>query len=398
MVATVAALVLLAVATVACLGLLVPTLAGLFPRRRRGRPHPSTTFAVLVPAHDEEAGLPATLRSLAAQDYPPELVRVVVVADNCTDDTAGVARRAGAECLVRDDATRRGKGYAVAFGLDHVLGGSPDVVVVLDADCELHRSALRELAAVFAAGADVVQCVVRSRNADAGPSGLVAAVGSAVDEAVAAGWDRLGRSVRLRGTGMAFRSPVLRAVPWTAFGLAEDAEYAATLRAAGVRVRHCDGAVVLCDAPERLADLCRQRRRWRAAGVLGSKPLGLAVIALGAAAGTARGFTPWAILLVLLTAAVYLRAVWAVGLSWRRLRSLLHSPAVVGRLAWLALAGLFRHQPTAWDRTRRAGPTREGQAGPTCEGQAGRTPTATPTPTARQRDRELDLSGREPAR
>ncbi len=358
MVATAAALVLLAVATAACLGLLVPTLAGLFPPRRRGRPRPTTTFAVLIPAHDEEAGLPATLRSLAAQDYPPELVRVVVVADNCTDGTARVARQAGAVCVVRDDARRRGKGYAVAFGLGPVLGGSPDVVLVLDADCEVNPQALRELAAVFAAGADVVQCAVRSRNADTGPSGFVAAVGSAVDEAVAAGWDRLGRSVPLRGTGMAFRSSVLRAVPWTAFGATEDAEYAARLRAAGVRVRHCDGAVVLCDAPEGLADLCRQRRRWRAAGVLGSKPLGLAVIALGATAGTARGFTAWAVLLVLLTAAVYLRAVWAVGLSWRRLRFLPQAAAVVGHLAWLTLAGLFRRQPTAWDRTRRPGETR----------------------------------------
>src|SRR5262249_22119929 len=149
------------------------------------------------------------LKSLEILDYPPELVRVYVVADNCSDRTAALAREGGALCFVRIDSVRRGKGYAIAFGLERVLKAGPDVVLILDADCQLHPESLRDLDAAFAAGAEAVQCAVRSRNADAGPAGYVAAVGAAVDEAVAIGQDRLGLSVGLRGTGMAFRREVL---------------------------------------------------------------------------------------------------------------------------------------------------------------------------------------------
>jgi cellulose synthase/poly-beta-1,6-N-acetylglucosamine synthase-like glycosyltransferase len=351
MVATAAALALLVPATAACLGLCALTLAGLRPRRRRGGP--PLRFAVLVPAHDEEGTLPATLQSLAALDYPPERVRVYVVADNCADRTAGVARDAGAVCVVRDEPAKRGKGYAVAAGLERVLADGPDVVLVLDADCELNPAALRELAAVFAAGADAAQCAVRSRNADAGPGGYVAAVGAAVDEATAAGADRLGWSVPLRGTGMAFRAAVLAAVPWAAFGAAEDAQYGRQLRAAGVRVRHCGRAVVSCAAPAGLGDLCRQRRRWRAAGLRASKPLILGHLAVAAAAGAACGFGAWALGLVAATAAVYGRAAVAVGLTPGRVGLMLRAPGVVLRLAGVALAGLVRGEPTTWDRMPR---------------------------------------------
>ena len=248
-------------ATVAGLGYLVPTLAGLF-RRREPSCVPTHTFAILIPAHNEEHTLPAALQSLAVLDYPAEMVRVCVVADNCTDETASIARAAGAECLVRTDLVQRGKGYALAFGLESVLKDAPDVVLILDADCTLNPDALLALDAEFTAGAVVAQGAVRSRNADDGPAGLVAAVGAAFDDATAAGWDWLGFAVPLRGTGMALRREVLEQIPWTAYGLVEDAEYAIRLKRAGVRVRYCDGAEVTSDAPPSVADLCQQRRRW----------------------------------------------------------------------------------------------------------------------------------------
>ncbi|MBX9579829.1 MAG: glycosyltransferase family 2 protein, partial [Gemmataceae bacterium] len=205
------------------------------------------TFAVLIPARDEEAGLPAALRAVAAQDYPAHLVRVVVVADNCSDRTAAVARDHGAEVVVRDDPARPGKGYAVAAGLERVLGSGgtglrpvvPDIVLMLDADGTLNPAALRELDAAFVAGAEAVQAAVRFGNPDAGPGAYAAAVGAAVDDAIAAGRGRLGLPVPLRGMGMAFRADVLRRVRWAAFGVAEDAEYGRQLRRAGVRVGYC---------------------------------------------------------------------------------------------------------------------------------------------------------------
>ncbi len=359
-------------AAATCALYVVPTLAGFWPRRRSA-PGKGLSFAVLIPAHDEEAGLPATLRSVAAAEYPRERVRVIVVADNCTDGTAAVAHSHGVRCLERHDPDRRGKGFALAFALPHVLAAGPDVVLVLDADCELHPAALRELDARLAARADAVQAAVRSRNADDGPGGYVAAVGTAIDNAAAAGLDRLGLSVPLRGTGMAFRRGVLEAVSWDAHSVVEDAEYGDRLAKAGIRVCFAGRAVVACEAPADVAALVRQRRRWRAAVALPgqsvllrsavSKPLVLAQLAAAGAASVAAwlvapspgtlGCVAGAGVLALLTAGVYGRAVLEVGLSRHRVRLLLAAPVVVVRLGWLTLAGLVRRPPTTWDRTPR---------------------------------------------
>ena len=366
-------LALLIPATLACALYLLPTLFRRRPRPRRLDPFPRHHFTVLVPSHNEESTLPAALRSLRAADYPPALLHVVVVADNCADRTAAVAAEAGATALVRCDPNRRGKGFALAYGLAHVLKPATDVVLVLDADCELNVQGLRHLAAAFAAGAAAVQTAVRSRNADDGPGGYAAAVGTAVDNAVAAGLDRMGVSVALRGTGMAFRREVLEAVPWDAFSNVEDAEYGRRLARAAVRVRFAAGAVVGCEAPADIATLLRQRRRWRAAvatpgrslfiRAAASKPLVLAQLALSSLVSIASWLLKpnerslaclaWAAMLVLLTGGLYLRAAAEVGLSRHRLRLFAAAPALVVRLGALTLAGLFRRRPAEWDRTPR---------------------------------------------
>ncbi|QJW92788.1 glycosyltransferase [Frigoriglobus tundricola] len=364
MLTAVASLAFLIPATIACLYYVAFTLAA-----RRARPHraasgPTRTFAVLIPAHNEQDALPATLRSVLALDYPPEMVRVYVVADNCTDRTADVAAEAGVMCLVRDDPARRGKGFALEFGLNAVSADGPDAVLVLDADCTLDPCALWELDATFATGAEAAQLTVRSANADAGATGYVAAVGDAVDGLVAAGRDRLGFSVPLRGTGMAFSRNVLTRVPWVAFSTVEDAEYAVRLRAAGIRIRLAAGARVFCAAPPQLNELCRQRRRWRSALFTGgraklpvravhSKPLVLVhlfVTAAGVLAAGEPALVVWAAWLVGLTAAVYLRAMAAVGLTPHRIALLVISPVVIARLAWVTAVGVFR-RPASWDAT-----------------------------------------------
>lgn len=339
-----------------CLGLLAPATAvvaaqaaltalGRFPRRRQ-LPQPARlppSLVVLIPAHDEEATLPVTLRSVAEQDYPADRVAVVVVADNCTDATAAVAESHGARVVVRNDGSNRGKGFAIAAGLDALREEAFDAVLILDADCTLNPAALREMAATLATGAEVVQACLRSRNADAGPGGFVAAVGSAVDAVVAAGRDHLGWSARLRGTGMAFRRWVLGRVTWATASPVEDAEYDAQLRASGVGVRYCPGAVVTAAAPPRLADLCRQRRRWAAAGPAGSKPLALGLVtAAVVTAFVTSQFVVWAVVLAALVGCVYGSAVAEVGLTRRRLGFALAAPAVVARLATVAVAGSWK--------------------------------------------------------
>jgi cellulose synthase/poly-beta-1,6-N-acetylglucosamine synthase-like glycosyltransferase len=362
MVAHALALIFLVPAAAACLYYLVPTLvaqlwAGRGSAGARPEPH---TFAILIPAHNEEATLDRALRSVRELDYPPDRFQTFVIADNCTDRTAEIARSMGAACFERSDRERRGKGYAVAYGIEQIAGTKPDIVLMLDADCQLNPGALRAFDTAFAEGAEAVQSAVRFANADAGAIGLVAAVGAAIDARAAEGRGRLGRSAPLRGMGMAFRRSVLERVPWDAFGIVEDAEYDSRLQHAGIRVRYCAGAVVTTSAPVRLADLAGQRRRWRAAlrpgRCLESKPLVLLHLAAAVAVCAATGaFLGWAAVLVSLTALLYLRALADVGVNRTRLRSLLASPFVVARLGWIANASGIRPH-TELNRTpRRSG-------------------------------------------
>src|SRR5262245_60709604 len=104
---------------------------------------PRFFFDIVVPAHNEEAGIGRTVQNLLALDYPRELFRVLVVADNCKDATADRAREAGATVLVRVDAQNRGKGYALAHAFEKSLKeGMAQAVVVVDADTLVSKSLL----------------------------------------------------------------------------------------------------------------------------------------------------------------------------------------------------------------------------------------------------------------
>src|SRR5262249_32790257 len=127
--------------------------------------------AVLVPAHDEGAGVRATVASLLALDWPREALDVVVVADNCSDDTAAHAAAAGARVLEPADPQPPGKGRALAWALER-LGEDerrPDAVVFVDADCTATPNLLRAFAARWRDGARAVQSRYLVANADASP-------------------------------------------------------------------------------------------------------------------------------------------------------------------------------------------------------------------------------------
>ena len=96
---------------------------------------PRAPLAVLVPAHDEAVVIRATLERITPQLQPGD--RLVVVADNCSDDTAAIARACGAEALERVNATLRGKGYALDHGVRHLEASPPAAVVIVDADCDV---------------------------------------------------------------------------------------------------------------------------------------------------------------------------------------------------------------------------------------------------------------------
>ena len=112
------------------------------PRQEAGE-RSSGPVAVVIPAHNEAAKLGATLASVRPQLREDD--RLIVVADNCADATAEVALAAGAACWKREDAERRGKGYALQFALDRLKDAPPETVVFIDADCLIAEGALQKL-------------------------------------------------------------------------------------------------------------------------------------------------------------------------------------------------------------------------------------------------------------
>ncbi|MFS8068599.1 MAG: glycosyltransferase family 2 protein, partial [Byssovorax sp.] len=221
-------------------------------------------FDIVVPAHDEEAGIAATIGSLRALDYPADRYRILVIADNCTDATARVAADAGALVIERQDAAQRGKGYALALAFAQVERDDvADAVVVIDADSLVSPDLLRAFARRFAAGESVLQAAYGGRSPDSSWRSRLMVIALALFHGVRSlGRERLGLSAGLRGNGMGFSREVLRRVPARAFSIVEDVEYGIALAKAGYRVGYVHGAQVLGDMAPPGPAAASQRLRW----------------------------------------------------------------------------------------------------------------------------------------
>lgn len=232
--------------------------------RRPPRQQATKRLVCIVPAHDEEAGITATVRSLLRAPYAAERKRVLVVADNCTDNTASRARAAGAEVLVRVDDVRRGKGFALEAAFAHVLNDSwAEGVIVVDADTVVAPNLWRAVSSRLAAGDKAMQVTNGVRNAGAGWRAMLQAIAMAMINGVRSlGRERLGASVGLRGTGMAFARSTLELVPHKVYGVVEDVEYGVRLGLAGIRVAFVPETWIASDAPVSAKVALSQRRRW----------------------------------------------------------------------------------------------------------------------------------------
>jgi len=245
------------------LWLLVLTLAGLFrPPRPRAEPAPGR-IAIVVPAHNEELRLPSTLASLHAECRRDGDAEIFVVADNCTDATAALAQRHGAQVLERTDATRRGKGHALDFAFRRLLGMDFRYFVVVDADSTLDPGFLGTLRRHFAAGADAVQARYTVLNAGDSPrTRLMELALAAFNVLRPRARAVLGLSAGLLGNGFALRREVLEALPYAAGSIVEDLEYHLVLVFHGVVVRFADETAVRGEMPSIGAGVRQQRVRW----------------------------------------------------------------------------------------------------------------------------------------
>ncbi len=236
--------------------------AGLLPSRRPARTGRTAAVAVLIPAHDEAAGIAATLAAL--RDVAPSGTRILVVADNCTDDTARMAREAGAEVIERHDALRRGKGFALAHGRDHLAAGAPPAaVIVLDADCRLAAGSVEALVREALARNAPVQAVnLIAPDLNAPPMVQISSFAMVVKNLFRSrGMQRLGGAALLTGTGMAFPWPLFAKANLATGSIVEDLSLGIEMTRAGHAPFLVEDAHVR-SAPAALGDALQQRRRW----------------------------------------------------------------------------------------------------------------------------------------
>ncbi|HEY9764157.1 MAG TPA: glycosyltransferase [Trichocoleus sp.] len=223
---------------------------------------PTTQLAILIPAHNEAAGIGRTLDTIKPQLRSQD--RLIVIADNCTDDTAAVARMAGATAIERFDTQQRGKGYALDFGLTHLSSAPPDVVIFLDADCDAHPGSISALTQhALKTGYPVQATYLMDKPAEPSLKDSVSAFAFKVKNLVRPlGLRQLGQPCLLTGTGMAMPWKAATAVSVASGHIVEDMKLGLDLAIAGYPPQFCPEAWVTSRLPQGEEAAKSQRTRW----------------------------------------------------------------------------------------------------------------------------------------
>jgi cellulose synthase/poly-beta-1,6-N-acetylglucosamine synthase-like glycosyltransferase len=219
----------------------------------------------LVPAHDEELLIAGCVRSLLDMAYPPASRRIVVIADNCSDQTARVAEAQGAESWIRDDPQAPGKPQAIAWALSQIELREWDACVIVDADATVARgfaSALAKLAPLndiaFQGNYGVVN------EFESWLTRLGGVLSRSRYEVTYPLKGSAGLNCPITGNGMGFGTNLLIRDGWRAFSITEDSELYAVYTQAGVPIRHASEANLFSQEPRSLRQGVTQRRRWLA--------------------------------------------------------------------------------------------------------------------------------------
>lgn len=225
-------------------------------------------YAILISARNESHVIGQLIDSIRAQDYPAELLHTIVVADNCTDNTAEVARKHGATVYERNDEDHIGKGYALHFVLEQLKEEKGDRYYdgffVIDADNLLEKNYVSEMNKAFSQGHRIVTSYRNSKNYG--------------DSWISSGYSLwflrearhlnsvrflLGTSCVVAGTGFLISSESIREQGgWIHFLMTEDTELTADLMLKGEKIAYCHDAVFYDEQPVSLSQSWRQRLRW----------------------------------------------------------------------------------------------------------------------------------------
>lgn len=225
-------------------------------------------FAALICARNEEIVIGNLIESIKRQSYPAELIQIFVVADNCTDRTAEIAKNMGAVVYERYDKKKVGKGYALKFLLESIekdgYNENVDAYLVFDADNLVDAEFVCEMNKTLAGGANVATCYRNTKNFG--------------DNWISAGYalwfireskylngprNLLGSSAAVSGTGFMFTKKIIEKYGgWNFFTLTEDIEFTIKNVTSGEKIAYCPTAVVYDEQPTKFSQSWRQRMRW----------------------------------------------------------------------------------------------------------------------------------------
>jgi len=355
---------------------------------------PVHSFAIVIPAHNEETVISKTLESCLKLDYPSDKFNIYVIADNCTDHTAMIVNQYGVNCYERHNDIKIGKGFALSWAFERILPEEHDCFLIIDADCTVEPHALRVFDQYFQGGDCALQANDVSSNPDDSPMSYAVAVGNVIEnDLFYAPKSKLGLSVFLRGTGMVFHRDTLLQFPWTAHSVAEDVEYTLNLIRHDVKIQFVQNVKVRSAFPATPEQLNVQRTRW-ASGNLSfakkqtlklliegvvqrnimlmdagctflvlSRPLVISASFLACVASYANWLSSGslfsavclgsAVTTLFCLIAYFSLGIIILGITWNRLNLLLLTPFVVFRLIVISIINLIGVKGLSWKKTPR---------------------------------------------
>jgi len=244
----------------------VLSMFGLYRKQEIKIIKPEKTFAIVVAAHNEETVIGPLLENLLLLDYPKEYFDVFVVADNCTDKTAIIARNVGAIVHRRFNTEKRGKGYALEWMFHRLfkMERQYDAIAIFDADNLVKENFLFEMNSKLCQGHKIIQCYLDSKNPfDTWVTNTFSIAFWVTNRLMQLARYNTGfLSNLLGGTGMCISTDVLKEFGWGATSLTEDLEFSMKALSHGIKTTWAHDAVVYDEKPLTFMQSWYQRKRW----------------------------------------------------------------------------------------------------------------------------------------
>ncbi|MCQ2358562.1 MAG: glycosyltransferase family 2 protein [Phascolarctobacterium sp.] len=239
---------------------------GLFGKKKEVKLYDnSKTFAMIVCAHNEDKVIAQLVDNLKRLRYPDEKYDIFVVADNCNDKTAEVARKAGAEVHERFSDEGKGKGFAMDWMFERLfkMERQYDAVCVFDADNLVHLDFLKEMCSHLNNGEQLIQGYLDSKNPeDTWISGVFSISFWIVNHVWHLAKYNMGLSCCLGGTGMCIDTKLLKRYGWGATCLTEDMEFTMKAIMENIPTTWAHDAIIYDEKPLTFTAAWNQRQRW----------------------------------------------------------------------------------------------------------------------------------------